>query len=885
MSDPNQNKLEQLFHEAADLEDEQRSAFLDRACAGDYALRQAVERLLEHDHADETRDRFLTSPIVRKQTTVNDDDTSHDSVIGLTRPPAPGEDAIPGYQLLELVGSGGMGVVYKARHLGMNRLVAIKMLSGAGLRTQLRERFRTEVEALARFHHPNIVQIYEVGIWQDLPFLVMEYVAGPSLSHRLDGTPLPPSSAAKLIEILARATHAVHSQGIVHRDLKPANILFSVDPWDTGKPQHPWPVPIEDLNPKIGDFGLAKDLSSEQHLTETGQAMGTPSYMAPEQVRGMLDQIGACTDIYALGAMLYELVTGRAPFTAPTAGEIFARLLTEDPLSPARLVPGLSRELETVCLKCLEKDPRRRYASAERLADDLHRYLAGEPISARPMSPLERTRRWCRRQPLAAALLAVAGLLTIALITTILIYDAQLTKALARAEQKAEQEREEIIQLEVEMAGSDLNAGFAFRALLRLSDALRLDEGHPDHEAKVRERIRSTLRQIPELLALRSYEQTIIQSRIGDDSVWAVTAGADGTARIVDVMSGKQIAHDMRHESVVERAEFDPAGRLLATQTRERNVRVWDVAAGREIAPTIGSRAAIRQMAFAPNGTLVIQQADNVVKLWDLKTPQTTTLGKEVSQVWRYSLISDNARIVLTVDKQNRARVLDVATGASHELPCRLPASEIQGAISADGGVVALADENNDVWLWDVGARAKLGEPLRHGKPITHICFSPRAERTLVAGTDGSIHVWSTRNESRPAVLPRHEAAVQHAELSTDGLHVLTIRGDKPQLWNVATGVAETPSLGEGGLLTHVRMAADGRRIVVADSGGTVRVWRVRPAGKEQDRWVILHASELALLAQVMSGERVDESGSLRALARDELLRAWLQIHGSLAAH
>jgi serine/threonine-protein kinase len=316
--------------------------------------------------------------------------------------PVPAEP-VGGYEIMEELGRGAMGVVYRARQRGLKRTVALKMiLGGAHAAAGDLERFRTEAEAVARLHHPNIVQIFEVGEKDGLPYFSLEYVDGGSLAKKVAGNPLPPRAAAELVVALARAIQYAHDQGIVHRDLKPANVLLT-----------------RDGQPKISDFGLAKRLGEASSRTRDGSVLGTPSYMPPEQADGRAGAVGPLADVYALGAILYELLTGRAPFRAATVWETLDLVRSQDPVAPSQLQPGTPRDLETICLKCLQKDPAKRYASAAALADDLGRYLAGEPIRARPVPAWERAWRWCRRNPTVAALgAAVVLLLTLGLAGT-----------------------------------------------------------------------------------------------------------------------------------------------------------------------------------------------------------------------------------------------------------------------------------------------------------------------------------------------------------------------------------------------------------------------------------------------------------------------------------
>ncbi|MBL8794094.1 MAG: serine/threonine protein kinase, partial [Planctomycetia bacterium] len=288
--------------------------------------------------------------------------------------PSVGLPAVRGYRVDRVLGRGGMGVVYLAEQVGLKRRVALKMIRSSGLAgAEDFSRFRAEAEAIARLQHPNIVQIYEVGDQDGNPFFSLEFVAGGALDKKLDGAPQPAQSAATLTIALARGVHAAHQAGIVHRDLKPANVLLT-----------------EDGTPKVTDFGLAKQLDNASGQTHSGSVMGTPSYMAPEQAHGHNEEIGPPADVYALGAILYEQLTGRPPFRGATVYETLDQVKALDPVPPSRLQPSVPRDLETICLKCLQKEAAKRYATASDLADDLQRYLDGEPIHARRAGWTER---------------------------------------------------------------------------------------------------------------------------------------------------------------------------------------------------------------------------------------------------------------------------------------------------------------------------------------------------------------------------------------------------------------------------------------------------------------------------------------------------------------
>lgn len=346
---------------------------------------------------------------------------------------------IDGYEILGEVARGGMGIVYKARHLGLNRLVAIKMLLHTDFaHEQQLTRFLIEGETLARLRHPNIVQVFDIGHQKGVPFLVLEFVAGGTLAERLSQAAIPPAQAAALVEQLARATHHAHLQGIIHRDLKPANVLLEpVSEGNNGSRNHGLA--------KIADFGLARLAEQHAGISMSGQVMGTPAYMAPEQARGE-QHIGPAADVYALGVLFYELLACRLPFQGKSAVEILQRVQVEEPPAPSQCRAGVPWDLEVICLKCLRKEPRQRYESAVALADDLACWSRGEPINARPVGTLERTWMWTRRHPARAGLIAVSLLLLLVLVTLPTLAAVSLHAERQRTREAELQRRLDLVQ-------------------------------------------------------------------------------------------------------------------------------------------------------------------------------------------------------------------------------------------------------------------------------------------------------------------------------------------------------------------------------------------------------------------------------------------------------
>jgi WD40 repeat protein len=653
--------------------------------------------------------------------------------------------ALPGYTILGALGSGGMGVVYKAHQKSLNRVVAIKtVLPGAHVRPEHLVRFRQEAELLARVQHPNIVPVYEAGAAGGLCYLVMEFVDGPSLAQHCGGLPRPPEEAMRLVEALARAVGYAHRQGVVHRDIKPSNVLLT----SAGVP-------------KLTDFGLAKHLGAGEGVTATGDVFGTPAYMAPEQALGHVHEVGPAADVYALGATLYELLAGRPPFQGETPLEVLRRVAGEEPVSVRRLCPGVPRDLETICLKCLRKEPARRYATADALAEDLHRFQTGQPITARRVSAAERLWRWAKRHPAVATLLfALILSLTagVAVATALAVAEGEAARTAEGRRQEAEGARREERRLRWqsmlnEARGIRLSGrrGQRFEALSKLKEALALARELGELTEDDRKRFSDELAACLMLVDLE-VEKEWDGWPAGSGAV-AFDAALERYARY-DVndhsMSLRRVADDQLIDRLPGRGptgyagmRFSPDGRWFARCTESTGlVEVWrvdDAGAKPAWPPTKGESP-----QFSPDGTRLAVNVGGTAQLHDTATGR---MLKHIPGTIPPLSAFHPTRPQVAVLNGQTLRMIDLTTDkvVPPEIACPSPATTV--AWHPGGRQLAVASEDLLIRLYDVNTGRLALPPLRgHMSRGIHLAFEPSGE--LLASTDwtGLLRLWDTRS-------------------------------------------------------------------------------------------------------------------------------------------
>lgn len=736
-----------------------------------------------------------------------------DSLLAL---PAPELDSFGDYADLKPRARGGMGIVYEARQVSLNRRVALKMILGGKLAREIDlRRFRSEAEAAARLDHPNIVPIYEVGEREGMPFFSMKLIEGRTLSERIADTQSPVShrEAALIVSKVARAIHYAHEHGILHRDVKPSNILLDAQ----GEPQ-------------VTDFGLAKVDGSESNLTLSDAVLGTPAYMSPEQAAGKSRELTTLSDLYSLGAVLYELLTGRPPFQGATAFETIQQVIQNDPRTPSHWNPQVDADLQTICLKCLEKEPHRRYASALGLAEDLNRWSRHEPILARPSNTLELLMKWTYRHPWIAAFFAAVA------VAAVLILTISATLGMRIAEE-SEKNRRQVVRLNVAEGNRLTLQGDPTRALLHFADALRLDAGHPVEEQVHRRRIAAAFRQVPGLEQMWFQDGAINAALFSPDDLSIATACEDGALRLWSQQTGALILPPMTHPRPVTTVVFSPGGEKIATTSTDGTARIWEASSGRMLAGPFAEnesqlkRLGTPRVSFDPQGRWVISAQGTQARMRDAVSGNEVGVPLSLSRKIVHASFSPDGSRILLVGLGGLAQLFDSTTHRPLFEPWNFP-SEGEGEwaggwFSPEGDKVIVAHHAGEARIWNARNGHPISPILRHaGFPrFLHAGFGEDGRYAYTLGFNGKLRIWDAQDGKAFGVQSETEV-----DWSTGGLdaghgpvilpslsHEVHVRRlDSRELW---------PALQHSAFVFCASLNSTGERIVTGDKLGIARVW------------------------------------------------------------
>ncbi|HOX00825.1 MAG TPA: protein kinase [Candidatus Paceibacterota bacterium] len=685
------------------------------------------------------------------------------------------------YELLEIIARGGMGVVYKARQKSLNRIVALKMLLfGPQTAPEFAQRFRTEAVLAASLQHPNIVAIHDVGVHQGQQFFAMDYVQGPSLARLVGHEPLPACRSAGYVKTIAKAVHYAHERGILHRDLKPSNVL--IDAQD---------------QPRVTDFGLAKRFEGESQVTFTGQVLGSPSYIPPEQALGKRGKVSRQSDVYALGATLYHLLTGRPPFQGESLTDTLEQVLNSDPVAPRLLNPGLPLDLETICLKCMEKEPARRYASAQAVADELDRFLQQEPILARPPGHLGKAWRWCYRQPVRASLVA-ALLVMFGLGLTGVLWGWRLAeRQRLRADQNAYAADMKLVQ----HALADNDVGLALRLL---------DKYRPARESQISNR----KSQIPG--DLRQWEWRYLWQLCQADPCVRLQTNADniGTAAI----------------------SLD--GKVLAVPTRERAVAVWDLTT-KQVTTELPIHSLVNGLCLSRAGDLLAVRTHSardqpIAELWDVRA-QTIRRTVHFASPVRSMALSPDGTLLTTFDNVGTITLVDCATSrtvTNFSVPPPRHGGAGVLAFSPDGNRLAIGEDYGRIRIlnWRTGAVVAMTNLTSAGSGVKALAFSPGSELLAVGtgGADTSLWLWDANSGESRGRCANPATEVLNLAFTPDGQRLASVSGDRTiQIWSVSGPMEQRRLRGHEGEGLALAFLPDGRTLVSGCGESAACFWDV----------------------------------------------------------